>query len=111
MEKHETFDQKLLKKLVSIINTNLQNEQFGISELAQESGLSKSQLNRRLKSITGKSPSQFIREYRLKKAFELLKNDKATAAEVAYQVGFGSPSYFSTCFSDFYGYPPSVVII
>lgn len=109
MEERESFDRRFLVKLVETIEKNLQNEQFSVSELAKESGHSKSQLNRKLKIITGKSPSQFIREYRLKKALELLRDQKVTAAEVAYQVGFGSPSYFSTCFSSFYGYPPSEV--
>jgi len=109
MEGYESFDEQLINKLFETIEKNLQNEQFGVPELAKESGLSKSQLNRKLKIITGKSPSQFIREYRLEKALGLLQSEKATATEVAYRVGFGSPSYFSTCFSDFYGYSPSEV--
>lgn len=103
------MDQLLLDRLTEALETNLQNEQFGVPELAEASGLSKSQLNRRLQTISGQSSSQFIREYRLKRAMELLKNKAATPTEVAYKVGFGSPSYFSTCFKAFYGYSPNEV--
>lgn len=111
MNKHPSMDQQLLERLFSVIENNLQNEQFGASELSKESGLSKSQLNRRLNSIIGKSTSQLIREYRLKKAMELLQNNVASVAEVSYMVGFGSPTYFNTCFHDYYGYPPGEVKI
>jgi len=87
------------------------NEQFGVEELAREIGVSRSQLHRRLNTLTGQSTSQLIREYRLNKARELLENESATAAEVAYLVGFGSPSYFNTCFHEYFGYPPGEVKI
>ena len=106
MSEHPSMDQQLLDKLHEIIEDNLNNEQFGVTELAKESGISKSQLNRKLKSLTGKSASQMIRELRLKKANQLLQDDVANVAEVAYLVGFGSPSYFSTCFHDYFGYSP-----
>jgi TolB-like protein/AraC-like DNA-binding protein len=95
--------------LRDILDINLSNENFGVHELAIESGLSRSQLHRKLNDIAGKSSSQFIREYRLQKAMEMLKLDSGTASEISYQVGFSSPSYFSTCFNNFYGYPPGEV--
>lgn len=109
MNEHPSMDQLLLDSLNEAIQSNLQNEQFGVPEIAMAAGLSKSQLNRKLQNLTGQSASQFIREYRLKKAFELLQSNAATSSEVSYMVGFGSPAYFSTCFKDFYGYPPSEV--
>ena len=109
MNEHPSTDQLLLDKLQDVIESNLDNEQFGVTELATESSLSKSQLNRKLQALTGQSASQFIREYRLKKAMKLLQDNAATASEVSYLVGFGSPSYFSSCFHDFFGYPPSEV--
>ena len=109
MNQHPSMDQLLLDRLNEVIDNNLQNEQFSVTELANESGLSKSQLNRRLQTITNQSASQFIREYRLKRAMELLQSKAATPTEVAYKVGFGSPSYFSTCFKEFYGYSPGEV--
>ena len=110
MNEHPSTDQLLLDRLQDAIEGNLQNEQFGVPELAEAAGLSKSQLNRRLQQITNQSSSQFIREYRLKKAHELLQSKAATPTEVAYKVGFGSPSYFSTCFKEFYGYSPGEVL-
>ena len=72
-------------------------------------GVSRSQLYRKLKKINGKSISQFIREYRLQRALELLKEENLNTSEVAHKVGFGSASYFSKCFTDYFGYPPSKV--
>jgi len=109
MHEHPSMEQLLLDKLFDVIENNLQNEQFSVVELARESGLSQSQLNRKLKAFTGKSANQLIREHRLMKAMELLQANNATAAEVSYLVGFGSPSYFNTCFHDYYGYPPGEV--
>lgn len=109
MVKHSSMDDQLVDRLFKIIDNNLQNEQFGPTGLARQVGLSKSQLNRRLKTIFRKPVSQLIREYRLKKAMEFLRDDVATAAEVAYMVGFSSPNYFNTCFHEYYGYPPGQV--
>ena len=109
MYEQESMDQQLLKRLNQAIEDNLQNEHFGVTELADAAGLSKSQLNRKLQSLTCQSASQFIREYRLKTAMELLHSKSATASEVSFLVGFGSPSYFSTCFKEYYGYSPHEV--
>ncbi len=100
----------LIQKLEGIINANLLNEQFGVEELANSFGVSRSQLHRKLKAATGQSLSAFIREYRLNVAFELLNNEEITASEAAYKVGFGSATYFSKSFKDFFGLAPSEVI-
>lgn len=104
-----SMEQEFIETMNKALNINLGSEQFGVKELAKEVGLSRSQLHRKLRSITGQTASQFIREFRLQKAMELLKDHVATASEIAYRVGFGSPTYFNTCFSDFYGYPPGEV--
>lgn len=91
------------------VESNLQNEQFGVEELADRMSMSRSHLHRKLKQATGQSVNQFIREYRLQRAMELLKQEDKTVSEVAYEVGFGSPSYFTTCFAEYYGYPPGEV--
>jgi len=104
-----TSDQALIKKLTEIVLTNLGNKNFDVKELASESGISRSALNRKLRNILNKNINQFIREVRLKKAFEVLKNGSATASEVAYKVGFASPAYFNACFHEFFGYPPGKV--
>lgn len=105
------IDQSFLDRLYKTIDEKLDDEKFGVAELVQEIGVSRSQLNRRLHSLSNQSASQIIREYRLKKAKEMLENEAATVAEISYLVGFGSPSYFNTCFHDYYGYPPGEVKI
>jgi TolB-like protein/AraC-like DNA-binding protein/Tfp pilus assembly protein PilF len=102
-------DQNFIRKLTEIILANLVDENFGTKELSRETALSQRSINRKLKSITGKTLSQFIRETRLRKALEMLQNENVTASEVAYKVGFGSPTYFNTCFHEFFGYPPGAV--
>ena len=97
---------ELLERLTKITLENLENENFGGVQLAVHAGMSVSTLNRRLHKISSKTPNQFIREVRLKRAMELLMGQSDTAAEVAWKVGFGSPAYFSKCFHDFYGFPP-----
>ncbi len=109
MDAEISMNQEFLEKLNNLIEHNLENENFGVEELAEAIGKSRSQLHRKLNAINGKSTSQFIREYRLEKAKKMLQNNVATASEIAYKVGFGSPSYFNTCFHDFYGYPPGEV--
>ena len=102
---HEAF----IKRLTDIVLANLQNENFGADDLAREASLSRSTIHRRLCEIKYQHTSKFIREIRLKRAMELLRYHAGHASEIAYQVGFGSPSYFSKCFHDFYGFPPGEV--
>ncbi|MUH36168.1 helix-turn-helix domain-containing protein [Zobellia amurskyensis] len=96
----------LANALEAEIESNLNNDQFGVDSLAQSMGMSRSNLHRKLQKALGVSTSQFIREYRLKRALEILKQEEITASEVAYRVGFSSATYFSTSFQKFYGYTP-----
>lgn len=96
----------LVDKLSIEIESNLNNDQFGVDSLAQAVGMSRSSLHRKLNKTLGISTSQFIREYRLKRSLEILTNEDITASEAAYRVGFSSPTYFNTCFHNFYGYTP-----
>lgn len=100
------MDGQFLQRLAAILDTHLEEEHFGVDELAREVGVSKSQLLRKLQALKNKSTSQFIREYRLQKAGELLQQQAGTASEIAYKVGFSSPTYFSSCFREYFGYPP-----
>jgi TolB-like protein/AraC-like DNA-binding protein len=109
MNEEGSMDQLFLEKVHEAIEKNLANENFGVDELACEIGISRSQLHRRLKLLTGHSASQMIRDLRLKKAFELLQHKAGTVSEISYQVGFGSPSHFNTCFKEYFGYPPGKV--
>ena len=96
-----------LNEAKTIVLENISNEQFGVSELADEMHTSRSSLLRKIKKQTNLSASQFIRETRLQKAAELLKETELTASEIAFEVGFSNPSYFTKCYREYYGYPPS----
>ena len=99
-------DQDFSEKLTKIILENLTNEKFGVDDLAQAAGLTPSALRRKLRSVSKQPAIQLIREVRLQKAMDLLQKEDATISEVAYNVGFGSPAYFTKCFHDYFGYPP-----
>ena len=99
-------EKAFLENLKEIIGRNCSNEQFGVSELAQEIGMSRSNLLRKVKKMTGLSVAQFIRQIRLIESRKLLLDTEATVSEIAYQVGFSSPSYYIKCFREYYGYPP-----
>jgi AraC-like DNA-binding protein len=100
------MQKEFIQKLTNIVEANLENEKFGPEELAKETGMSHSNLNRKLKTISNQNASLFIREVRLKKARELLLNEDTTVAEISYRVGFGSPTYFNKCFHEYFGYAP-----
>ncbi len=104
-----SINQLVISKFTEIIHANLEQENFGVYELAVTAGMSRSSVNRKLKTCLGKSTSQFIREVRLKRAMELLQSDLATAAEISFKVGFNSPTYFNFCFHQYYGFPPGEV--
>ncbi|MEE4287029.1 MAG: helix-turn-helix domain-containing protein [Mariniphaga sp.] len=106
MTSYNLEEQAFLKRLTGIVEANLSNEKFGVSELAQELGMNRSYVHRRLKGLTGHSVSHFIRKVRLEKAMEMLHAGVKSAAEIAYEVGFGSPAYFSKCFHEYFGFPP-----
>ncbi|CAM3575346.1 helix-turn-helix domain-containing protein [Zobellia roscoffensis] len=99
----------LIDKLRKEIELNLNNDQFGVDSLAQAVGMSRSSLHRKLHKVLGISTSQFIREYRLKRALKILQEEDITASETAYRVGFSSATYFNTCFHKYHGYTPGEV--
>lgn len=99
-------DIHFLNQLDSIIEKNLVNEQFGVTELAEAMNMSRSNLLRKVKKSTRKPVNQLIREARLKRAMLLLQNTASNVSEISRQVGFNSTSYFIKCFREHYGYPP-----
>jgi len=103
------MDSLFIQKLRKIVLANLSNEKFGVEDLAEEAGMSRANLYRRLRSIRHQDISHFIREIRLQQAMELLQQNQYTASEIAFKVGFGSPAYFNKCFHDYYGFPPGEV--
>lgn len=96
-----------LNKLKDCIDDELENAEYGVPQLAASIGMSQMQLYRKLKAIVGNTPSHFIRKYRLERAKELLMNPELTISEVAYQVGFSDPNYFSRVFHKEFGGPPN----
>lgn len=99
----------LVDKLINEVESNLNNDQFGVDDLAQAVGMSRSNLHRKLQKLLGVSTSRFIREYRLKRALSILRNEEITVSETAYRVGFSSPTYFNTCFHKYYGFTPGEI--
>jgi TolB-like protein/AraC-like DNA-binding protein len=102
-------DQIFIRKLTEVVLANLSEENFNVSMLANKTGMSRSVIHRRLKTLKDQNVSQFIREIRLRKAMEMLQHNLGTASEVAYKVGFSSPTYFNKCFHEYFGYPPGEV--
>ena len=99
----------LLEQLMQVIETHYTNPNFSFDDIAQSLGMSKSTLIRRLKSLTDKSPVEILSEYRLNKAKKRLENSSESVSEVAYQVGFNDPLYFSRKFKEAFGISPSKV--
>lgn len=100
-------EQKFLEKITKIVEERITDSKLSVKELSSELGMSRSSLHRKLKSISGKVPNEFIRLLRLKHAAKLLKQNEYSISEVTYMSGFNSPSYFSRCFSEQFKMTPS----
>jgi len=107
MEIVESLDQKFMKRAVSIVQEKIENQDFTVAELSRQVGMSHTQLYRKLMTLTGHSPSFFIRSIRLKKAAQLILQNYGNTSEVAYAVGFSNLSYFTKCFKEQFGVVPS----
>ena len=103
MQNARPIENDFLNKLTKIIEENISNEQFGVSELASEIGMSRSNLLSKLKKLTKLSVSQLIRQVRLQHAMGVLEQTSLNVSEVSFRVGFSSISYFIKCFRDYYG--------
>jgi AraC-like DNA-binding protein len=101
------LDKSFLQRFRKIVLNNVSDSTFGNFDLAKKMNISESQLFRKIKSKTGKSTAIYIRSIRLQKAKEYLQNSKLTVSEIAYEMGFNCPSYFSRTFSKEFGFPPS----
>ena len=100
-------DQRLMERIVQSVNKNLGDSDFSVEQLASEVGLSRSQLHRRMKELTGLSASDFVRNIRMEQAARLLRERKVNISQVAYSVGFSSLGTFSKVFKQHFGQPPS----
>ncbi len=101
------LDELFLEKVQKIIDNKLTDSSFTIKEFSAEVGMSRMQLHRKLKALTGLSASEFIRSQRLKLAVKLLQENHSNISEIAYAVGFNDPAYFSKSFKTVYGCSPS----
>ena len=100
-------DERLLERVMKVVNAHITDSDLSVEQIANEVGLSRSHLHRKMKELTGESTSDFVRNVRLKRAAYLLEGGKHSIAEVMYACGFDSPPGFSTRFKNFYGVSPT----
>ncbi|WP_419698573.1 two-component regulator propeller domain-containing protein [Mucilaginibacter sp. NFX135] len=103
-------DEKLLRCIVEYIEFNITNESLSVNELSRKMNMSRVSLYKKVLMLTGKSPVDFIRSIRLKKAVYLLETSQMTISQIGYEVGFNSPKYFTKAFKDEYNIPPSTYV-
>lgn len=106
-EKLNEADKTFVGRLRTAIQENLGDSDFSVERLGEEIGLSRVQLYRKVKALTGQTPVELLRKARLTKARQLLEKTEKSVSEIAYEVGFTSPSYFNKCFKDEFDINPS----
>jgi signal transduction histidine kinase/DNA-binding response OmpR family regulator len=106
-EKTTTLDNEFIKNILNYINENISETELSVEDLASKVFLSRSQLYRKVKTLTGVSVNEFIRNVRLEKAKELIELGNDNITEISYKVGFSSPSYFTKCYKEKYGHLPT----
>lgn len=103
-------EEEFISNLINVAEKRLCDEHFDLNALCSEVSVSRPQLYRKVMSLTGLSPNDFVRDLRMSKAIAMLKQQKLNIAEIAYGTGFGSPSYFSKCFAEKFGCTPSAFL-
>ena len=101
------YDEELMKRVMKSVNAHLGDCDFNVDTLAQDVGMSRAQLHRKIKELTGVSTAKFVRNIRMEQAERLLREGKVNVTQVAYSVGFSDQAYFSTVFKHYYGVKPS----
>ncbi len=104
------IDEKFLERAIRIVNEHMSNSNFSVEDFAAELCISRSLLHKKLTSIVGLSANEFILSLRMKRAMTLIGGREKSIAEIAYQVGFSDPKYFSKCFKKYFGKSPSEFI-
>jgi len=99
-------NKELIDNVMKVIKEHLDDPEFSVENLSQEVGMSRVHLNRKMQELINQSPSKLIKSMRLKQAAYLLINNEVNISEVAYRVGFSTPSYFTNSFHDYYGMTP-----
>ncbi|MEO1051902.1 MAG: tetratricopeptide repeat protein [Bacteroidota bacterium] len=105
--KLNSADDDFMQRTASVIKARIDDHTFSVEGLGDEIGMSRSQLFKKIKALTGMSVSEYIRAIRLSHAAEMLKNKTASVSEIAYEVGFNNLSYFAKCFKERFGVSPS----
>ena len=106
-KKLSSLEEQFMNKVLEVIENHLSDEEFSIEQFSSEVGMSRVQLHRKLKALSGKSASIYLRSVRLNKAKKMIEEQKGNISEIAYSVGFSSPQYFTRCFKEEFGIPPS----
>lgn len=109
-KKLNNLEEKFMFKVLEVIENHISEEEFGIEQFGKEVGMSRVQLHRKLKALSGKSASNYLRSVRLAKAKKMIEEQKGNVSEIAYSVGFASPQYFTKCFREEFGCSPSELI-
>lgn len=104
------LDEELLTRILTCVERNITNSNYGIAELSRDVNMSRMNLYRKLQAITGQTPTDFVKTVRLKKAALMLRERKCSIVEVAYAVGYSSPSYFTRSFKSEFGFTPTQYI-
>ncbi len=102
-----SFDEQFMKRVMEIIDKQMDNSDFAIDEFALSLGMGRTAFYQKLKSLTGLSPIDFVREMRIKRAKQLVESGEYNVSTIAYMTGFNDPKYFSKCFKKRYGVSPS----
>ena len=105
-----SMDEKLIQNAIKFVEDKISDADFSVEDLSRELGMSRVHLYKKLLSLTGKAPLEFIRTIRLQRAAQLLEKSQLTISEVAYKVGFNSPKYFAKYFKDEFGMLPSAYV-
>ena len=101
------IDKDFVSRFKSLVEEKMRDPELNVEDLGKDMGLSRVQLYRKLKSLTNYAPNELLRQARLKKATSLLASKEMTVAEIAYEVGFSSPSYFTKCYKEQFGESPT----
>jgi signal transduction histidine kinase/CheY-like chemotaxis protein len=105
--KAESIDDRFLRRFLARIEEVYADPEYNIERLSETLGLSRGHLHRKIRELTGTTPVDFLRNYRLRKAAQLIRQNSLPVSDIAYQTGFSSPAYFSKCFKTVYGQTPS----
>ena len=102
-----SIDEKFLEQVLALLEANYSKSDFGVPQMQDSLAMSKTQLHRKLKALTNEAPGELLRNFRLRRAAQLLSQKADSVTQIAYRVGFNNLSYFAKCFKELYGVAPS----